>query len=81
MPESEAVMTGKGCEQITSEGYLGEDRSQALRYRDCCSDEILGIGLRWVIWVLVTGIQVLLVLDLPARVYSWELGGSACCSS
>lgn len=48
MPESEAVMTGKGCEQITSEGYLGEDRSQALRYRDCCSDEILGIGLRWV---------------------------------
>lgn len=83
MPESEAVMTGKGCEQISSEDYLGEDRSQALRYRDCRSDKIIGdrpqVGY---MDVVVTGIQTLLVLDsYQPGSSSWELGGGACCSS
>lgn len=66
MPESEAVMTGKGCEQMTSEDCLGKDRSQALRCRDCCNGKIIGnrpqVGY---MDVVVTGIQ---ILSVPARV-------------
>lgn len=51
MPESEALMTGKGCEQVTSEDCLGKDRSQALRYTDCAVVRSQGIGLRWAIWM------------------------------
>lgn len=65
MTESEALMTGKGCEQVTSEDCLGKDRSQALRYTDCAVVRSQGIGLRWVMDVVVTGIQ---ILSVPARV-------------